>query len=126
VEIVTFAALVALSTKLVSFVKMALARDRGAVTQLVSWVVGIGVTFLAANAGLTTTLLIPGTDATFGQLDTWSAVLTGLALGSAGSLTYDAVGRRTWEPSLFAALDRKKYAKTELTDARPPEETEGP
>lgn len=85
---ITLVALGALAVKAVSTVKYALARDTGAtVTQVLTWLVGIGVIALAAQADIAAGIDIGGTP--LGMLDFPSQVLVGLSLSSAGSFAYD-------------------------------------
>lgn len=88
-DVVSLAALAALVVKIVGVVK-AIGKDRNLVwTQVVTWVVGIGVLFLAAEAELTEHLVLFAGAAQLRDLDPASIVLAGLALGSSGSFAYD-------------------------------------
>ncbi len=88
-EAVGFLALAALVIKVVSVVK-ALGKDANyVVTQVVTWSVGIAVLFLAGQAEVTQSLVIPGFGMTLGTMDAASIVLAGLVLGSTGAFAYD-------------------------------------
>jgi hypothetical protein len=88
-EVFTAATLAALVVKFTSVLKYLSDRDwRQAVTQVVPWVAGIVAVALAAQADVAEGFIIWGQQA-LGDLDFWSQVLAGIALGSAGSLTYD-------------------------------------
>lgn len=83
-EVMTVAALAALVVKVMTVVKSAGKDTRAAVTQGVTWAVGIGVAFLAAHAKVTQDLVIFGTFR-FGDLDAGSIVLAGMSIASLGS-----------------------------------------
>jgi hypothetical protein len=84
----TLAALAALALKVTSLVKFLAARSFGDVlTQLVAWIAGVGVILIAANADITSDLVVAGN--TLGSMNFWSQVLVGLSLGSLGSFAYD-------------------------------------
>ena len=77
-----------------------------ALTQLVVWVVAIGVLFLAGEAEVTEALLVPGLAEPLGELDAWSFIVLGLIAGSSGSVVYDFKraldgSDSATEPSLF-------------------------
>jgi hypothetical protein len=89
VEVFTAASLSALVVKFTSFLKYLAAADfRAAVTQAIPWVAGFMAVLVAAQADVSQGIVVFGTT-TLGQLDVWSQMLAGLALGSAGSLAYD-------------------------------------
>ena len=105
-EVVGFLALATLVIKLVSVIK-AVGKDNNYVTtQVVTWVVGIAVLFLAGQASVTETLMIPGFGITAGDMDAASVILAGLVLGSTGAFAYDYKKARdntdsSVEPSLL-------------------------
>lgn len=88
-EVFTAATLAALVVKITSVLKyLSAGQFREALTQVVPWVAGILVAIVAANADVASGIVIWG-DMALGQLDGWSQVLAGVALGSGGSLVYD-------------------------------------
>lgn len=88
-EVFTLAMLAALVIKLVTVIK-AVGKDNNMVlTQVITWVVGILVLFLAANAQLTEHIVIFTGAPVLGDMDAASIILAGLALGSTGSFAYD-------------------------------------
>lgn len=88
-DVITLAALAALAIKIVSVIK-AVGKDNNlVVTQVLTWVVGIGVLFLAAEAELTEHLHLFAGAAELGKLDPPSLILAGLQLSSLGSFAYD-------------------------------------
>jgi hypothetical protein len=88
-EPLTLAALSALIWKIGSVVKQLIARDFSAsLTQVIIWVIGIGVALLAREADITEGLVIPGGPA-LGAADTASIILLGIILGSLASVSYD-------------------------------------
>lgn len=105
-EILSFASIVALSVKFTDFLKYLTNKDRNAlITQLTVWVSGVAAVVLARLADITAGIEVPGTGASFGSLDVWSAVFVGLGLSSAGSFLYDFKKSRdnldsSWTPSL--------------------------
>lgn len=89
IEVVTGATLTALLVKVTSFLKyVSDGKWREALTQLVAWAAGIGVVVVAAATGVTEDLLIFGHEV-LGQMNGWSQILAGLALGSGGAFAYD-------------------------------------
>ena len=88
-ETVGFLALAALVIKVVSVIK-AIGKDANyVITQVVTWAVGILVLFLAGQAEVTQSQVIPGFGMTLGTMDAASIILAGLVLGSTGAFAYD-------------------------------------
>jgi len=88
-EVFTAATLAALVVKVTSVLKYLTAGQwRTAVTQAVPWAAGAAVVWLGAQASATEAVRIWG-EVSLGQLDGWSVVLAGVALGSSGSFAYD-------------------------------------
>jgi hypothetical protein len=88
-EVFTAATLAALVLKVTSFTKYVIAGQlRQALTQAVPWGVGMGGVWVAAQSMVAENMRIWG-EVSLGQLDGWSIVLAGLALGSFGSFGYD-------------------------------------
>ena len=88
-EVFTAVTLATLVVKLTSFLKYLTAGQlRDAATQAVPWAAGVGATWVAAQASVSEGVRIWG-EVTLGSLDGWSVVLTGLALGSGASFSYD-------------------------------------
>lgn len=79
------------ANKIVSTMKQATSPGgRGAAaTQVVVWLVAIGVLVLAAHATVTADLVLPVTATRLGDLDLASFVVLGLIAGSTGSVVYD-------------------------------------
>lgn len=88
-EVFSLLTLAALVIKIVSVIKAIGKNNNLVLTQVVVWVVGIGVLLLAANSGLTAGISIFTGAPPLGDLDIGSVVLAGLALGSTGSFAYD-------------------------------------
>lgn len=89
-QIAILAALALAVNKTTSVVKWALNKDVNAVvTQIAVWVFGFVAVLLAAHADVTREIIVPGTVAPLGDLDTWSLVLLGWILGSSGSFIFD-------------------------------------
>lgn len=87
-EVFTLAALAALVTKITSSIKYIKAGQLGDfVSQAVTWGVGIGLAFLAANANAMESVDLNGH--TLGSLNGSSVVLVGLGLASLASVAYD-------------------------------------
>lgn len=99
-----FLPLLAASTlvwKAVDFVKYLLARDKNAtITQLTTWLGGVGVTGLLANSDFAENIEIGS--ALLGSMNWPSIILVGLSLGSSASSAFD----------LKKALDGSDSAKT--------------
>jgi hypothetical protein len=88
-EVFTAASLAALVVKFTSLIKYVSAADvRAAVTQVLTWVAGVVAVAIAAQADVSASLTVFGTQV-LGDLDFWSQLLAGIALASAGSLTFD-------------------------------------
>ena len=88
-EVVTLASLAALVWKIMSVVKDATGGEsRSAVTQVVTWVVGIGVAMFAAHTDITAGIEV-WDGMQFGDLDLGGQVLAGLTLASTASVGYD-------------------------------------
>lgn len=90
-------AFIALMTvKVVSFIKFVSNADwKGAVTQLLVWVVGIVCVWLFANSAWGSIQISGVSLSTFNAA---SIIISGIALGSAGSFGYDAI--KPGEPRL--------------------------
>lgn len=84
-EVMTVAALAALVVKVMTVVKSVGKDNRSAATQVVTWVVGVGVAVLGAHAQVTQDLVVFGSYR-LGDLDTASLVLAGLSIASLGSI----------------------------------------
>ena len=109
-EPLTLAALSALAVKIVSALKYLTARDINAfVTQVIAWVVGIGVIALAAQADLAAGIDIGGV--LLQDLDFASQVFVGLGLASAASFAFD----------VKKALDGSDSAKEPSLGGVPPQ-----
>lgn len=87
-EIVSLVGLIALVWKVVDVLRLAAGRDKGAVTQLLAWVVGVGAIFLAANSDIGETWDV-GAGKPLGLLNGASLVLLGLMYSSAASAAVD-------------------------------------
>lgn len=88
-EVITLVTLMALVVKITSVVK-AIGKDNNAVvTQLVTWAVGVAVLFLAAQATITSGIVVFDGIPALGDLDNASLVLVGLSYASGGSFAYD-------------------------------------
>lgn len=109
-EAVGFLALATTVIKIVSVIK-SIGKDANyVVTQAITWVVGIAVLFLAGQAEVTATLIIPGFGMTLGTMDAASVILAGLVLGSTGAFAYDYKKARdntdsATEPTLLRGED---------------------
>lgn len=87
-EIFGLAALVALGMKVVSLLKFLRSGwTDDAFTQVVTWVVGVVIVFLAAEADITQDVALYGT--TLGAANVASKILIGMSLLSIGSVLYD-------------------------------------
>lgn len=79
-----------LASKFVDVLKFLKNKDWNAtITQIVTWVSGAVVVFLASAAKVTHDVVIPSLDVTFGSLDGWSKILIGTAITSLLSMVYD-------------------------------------
>jgi hypothetical protein len=88
-EVFTAATLAALVVKFTSVLKYLSSRAfREAATQVIPWVAGVLAVVLAAQADVSEGFIVWGQQA-LGDLDFWSQVLAGIALGSGGSVVYD-------------------------------------
>jgi len=88
-EVFTAATLSAFLVKITSVLKyVSGGQFREAVTQVIPWVAGIVVILVAAQADVAENIAVWGQTA-LSDLDTWSQVLAGLALGSGASFAYD-------------------------------------
>lgn len=88
--VAVFAALAFTINKIVSVIKAAKNSDWNVVvTQVLVWAVGFFVLALAANADVTSALVLPGFTTTLGELDGSSIVLFALLAGSTGSFAFD-------------------------------------
>ena len=90
-EVALTAALAALIGKITSVVKYISAGDyRPAVTQVLVWAIGVGTVMLTAQSDLAETFNTVGGQV-LAELDTWSQVLGGIALGSGISVVRDGI-----------------------------------
>jgi len=88
--VVSLAALIALPWKVVDWAKLLVNKDwNGAITQLVAWVAGVLALVAGANSDAFEAFAIPGMIKPIGDLNTWSLILLGVAMMSAGSVAYD-------------------------------------
>lgn len=88
VELVGLAGIIALASKLVDFAKYLRAQDWNAVAaQAATWVAGVLVVLLAAEADILSTVDFGGY--VLGDINVWSKVFLGLSLLSLGSVGYD-------------------------------------
>lgn len=79
-----------LGNKIIELIKYLRARDvNAAVTLLMIHITGVVVMLFAAAAKVSETLVIPGTSAPIGQLDTASVIFMGLTFASLTSKLYD-------------------------------------
>ena len=89
-ELATTAALTALVKKVVDFFKYAANKDVNAVvTQLVAWVTGVAVMFLAKNSDFAGGIDMQGT--LLANLNNWSITLIGVNLSSIAGVAWDAI-----------------------------------
>lgn len=87
-EALTWVGLAALALKVVSFLKYAAARDwTGFQNQAVTWLAGVSLVMVAAQADLAASLVVA--ERPLADFDVWSQILIGLSLGAAGSVAYD-------------------------------------
>ena len=99
-EVVTLASLIALISKIVTVIK-SIGKDNNTVlTQVLTWVVGVSVLALAANADVTSGIQIFNGH-TLGSFDFSSILLLGLSYASGGSFAYDFKSARKPEPTLL-------------------------
>jgi hypothetical protein len=88
-EVFSAATLAALVVKVTSVLKyLSAGKTREAITQLIPWLAGVVTVMVAAQANVSEGLVVFG-ELALGQLNVWSQILAGLALGSGGSLVYD-------------------------------------
>jgi hypothetical protein len=104
--------LASLLWKVVSFVKSLTNRSSWdpVVTQLIAWIVGVGLAVLAAQASASAGMEVWGT--TLGELDGWSLVLLGLTLSSVGGVGVEIKkaldgAQDASQPTLFPGRDRR-------------------
>jgi Family of unknown function (DUF5699) len=101
VQVVTLTTLAALAVKVTSVLRYAAAGQiRDVITQLIPWTAGILLFFLAGAAAVAAPLTLWG-DVPLGDMDVWSKVLAGLALGSGGSVAFH---------DAFKAIDQTQSA----------------
>lgn len=82
-----------------NLVKMAVAGQTGpVVTQLMSWLIGVGATFLFAASDFGDSMPV-GDQWTLGALNGVSLVIVGLSVAGVGNFAYDVVPKNT--PTLF-------------------------
>ncbi len=90
-DVFTWAALIALSVKTVSFIKSAAPQLTGWQTQGIAWVVTIAYVFLGAEVQGIQTSDLNGIQ--LQAMELWDKVYVGLAVGSVGSLVGNDVLR---------------------------------
>jgi hypothetical protein len=86
---IVFAALV---WKVIDFLRMLFnfnTQKSAIITQATAWVGGVVLVIVAAHAGVTQSLVLPGTDATLRTIDFASQVLVGLLVASFASGVVD-------------------------------------
>lgn len=89
-EFVPLVVVTSLIKKLVDFIKYAVNGDINAVvTQLVAWVLGIAVAFIAANSDWGSTIDVGGKS--LASLNAWSLVLVGFVLASTAGVGWDVI-----------------------------------
>lgn len=89
-EFVPLLLMASLVKKGVDFVKYATSGDVNAlVTQIVAWVVGVGLAFLAANSDWAEDINVNGQ--ALSALNGWSLVLVGVAIASLAGFGWDAI-----------------------------------
>lgn len=89
-EFVPLVVITSLIKKLVDFIKYAANGDVNAVvTQLVAWLLGIAVAFIAANSDWGSTIDVSGK--TLASLNGWSLVLVGFVLASTAGVGWDLI-----------------------------------
>lgn len=89
-EFVPLLVVAALLKKIVDFVRFALARDvNAAVTQVVSWVAGVGLMWLVSSSDFVNGVVIGGLN--LGDLNAASIVLAGLAVSSTAGVGVDVI-----------------------------------
>lgn len=88
-EFVPFIALLALVKKIVDFVKLAMARDPGAVTQLIAWGAGVAAVLLFAQSDWADGIQVA--DRALSTLNVWSQVIVGLGISSSAGVVTDAI-----------------------------------
>src|SRR5687767_1493915 len=80
----------AFAKKIVDFLRQLRGKDTSAVvTQLVAWLSGIAVVFLAANIDFASAIEVA--NVSLDQMSGWTQVVLGLVAGSLGSLSKDAL-----------------------------------
>jgi hypothetical protein len=80
----------AFAKKIVDFVRQLRGKDVSAVlTQLLAWVSGIVVVFLASHIDFASAIEVA--NVSLDQMSTWTQVVLGLVAGSLGSLSKDAL-----------------------------------
>jgi hypothetical protein len=110
VEVIPAIGLAALVKKFVDFVKLALARDPGAITQLIAWGAGIAAVVLFAQSDWASGIQVA--DTTLADLNFWSQAIVGLGVSSAAGFGTDAVkalddSDTARMPSLVARMHRR-------------------
>lgn len=88
-EVFSSASLAAFAIKVTSVLKyLSAGQVREAITQVVPWLAGVIMVAVAAHANVSQDLVVFG-EMALRQLNGWSQVLAGVALGSTGSFAYD-------------------------------------
>lgn len=101
-QVVILTSVAFLSNKIIELIKWLRAKDwNAAITLIAIHISGVIVMLFAAASKVTETLVVPGTSAAIGTLDTASVVFIGLVLTSLTSKLYD----------LQKAIDRSDTAK---------------
>jgi len=89
VTVIVFTALV---WKVVDFLRMLFnfkTQKSGIITQLTAWGGGVALVVIAAHAGVTKALVLPGSDQALGTMDFASLILIGLLVSSVASAAVD-------------------------------------
>lgn len=89
-DLIPLVVLTAMIKKIVDTLKYGLAGDVNAVvTQIVAWLSGVGVMFVAANADFAESMAVNGV--ALGALNNWSIALIGVNLASTAGVAWDAI-----------------------------------
>ena len=82
----------ALVWKVIDFFRMCFnfkTQKSGIITQVTAWAGGVLLVVLAAHAGVTSSLILPGSDKALGSIDFASQILLGLLISSVASSVVD-------------------------------------
>lgn len=102
-DVFTLAMLAALVVKIMTVIKSVGKDNNMALTQVITWVVGVLSVAVAGQSSIGAGVAVFGT--TLGDMNLGDAVLIGMSISSTGSLAYDFKKPRAPEPSLAPALD---------------------